>query len=274
MSPLEPKTAKLYLLGQLDQTSLTQIEQELLTSATLYDEILLAEDELTDQYLANELSEEERRSFETHFLSTPERLQKLRFARTFRRYVGDAAESLQDATPASVEPTAAPFKPIAKKGGLLSFLPIQNPVAAYALAAAVVIGFIGISWIAFNSLRPTPRGSGKLLIVSLTPGLTRENGEIKSITIAPETESVQLNLELPATEFPGYQAELLTGERESLLVKADLRPESVDGKRFINFTIPAELLKRNDYRVRLSGRTAAGTYEPLSSYTFRVTDNR
>lgn len=272
MSPLEPKTAKLYLLGQLDQTSLTQIEQELLTSATRYDEILLAEDELTDQYLANELSEDERRNFEKHFLSTPERLQKLRFARTFRRYVGEAA--LQDATPQSVERTPTPFKPIAKKPGLLSFLPIQNPVAAYALAAAVVIAFIGISWMAFNSLKRTPRGSGNLLIVSLTPGLTRENGETKSFAIAADTESVQLNLELPANEFPGYEAELLTSERESLLVKADLRPESVEGKRSINFTIPAELLKRNDYRVRLSGRTAAGTYEPLSSYTFRVTDNR
>jgi hypothetical protein len=274
LSPLEPETAKLYLLGQLDQTSLTQIEQELLTSATLYDEILLAEDELTDQYLANELSEEERRSFETHFLSSPERLQKLRFARAFRRYVGEAGESLQDATSGSVKPAPTPFKPIAKKSGLLSFLPVQNPIAAYALAAAVVIGFIGISWIAFNSLKPPPRGSGKLLIVSLTPGLTRENGEIKSFAVAADTDSVQLNLELPANEFPGYQAELLTGERESLLVKADLRPESIDGKGFINFTIPAALLKRNDYRVRLSGRTATGTYEPLSSYTFRVTDNR
>lgn len=275
MSPLEPNTVKLYLLGQLDQPSQTRIEEDLLTSATLYDEVLLAEDELTDKYLANELSDAERQSFESHFLTAPERRQKLRFARTFRRYVEKAAESSnQDSKAPSVEPVQPRVDPIAKRPGLFSFLPFQNPIAAYALAAAVVIAVIGISWIGFNSLRREPRGSGKVMAVSLTPGQIREDGATKSIAIAPETDSVQLNLEIPANEYQGYKAELLTSERESLLVREDLRSESVGAKKLINFKIPANLLKRDDYRVRLSGRSAAGSYEPLSSYTFRVTDNR
>jgi hypothetical protein len=275
LSPLEPKTVKLYLLGQLDQPSQTQIEEDLVTSATLYDEISIAEDELTDQYLANELSDAERQSFESHFLSAPERRQKVRFARTFRRYVERAAESShQDTKAPSVETVQPRVDPIAKRAGLFSFLPFQNPIAAYALAAAVVIAVIGISWIGFNSLRREPGGSGKVVAISLTPGQIREDGETKSIAIAPDTESVQLNLELPANEYQAYKAELLTSERQSLRVSEDLRPESVGGKKLINFTIPAELLRRDDYRVRLSGRSAAGGYEPLSSYTFRVTDNR
>lgn len=275
MRPLEPNTVKLYLLGQLDQPSQTQIEEDLLTSTTLYDEISLAEDELTDQYLANELSDAERQSFESHFLTAPERRQKLQFARAFRRYVEKAAESsYQDTKAPSVETVKPGVDPQAQRGGLFSFLPFQNPIAAYAFAAAVMIAVIGISWLGFNSLRPEPRGPGKVLAVSLTPGQIREDGETKSIAIVPETESVQLNLELPANEYQGYKAELLTSERQSLLVREDLVPETVDGKKLINFTIPAELLKRDDYRVRLSGRSAAGSYEPFSSYTFRVTNNR
>lgn len=275
MSPLEPNTVKLYLLGQLDQTKLAQIEEHLLTSATLYDEILLAEDELTDKYIANELSEEDRRSFETHFLSTPERRQKLRFARVLLRYLDRESEaSLPQADQIRMVPDNRSVSPLKAKYKF-PFLPIQNPIAAYGLAAVVLVGLIGASWMLWSMLRPATSHSGKVLVATLTPGLVRGEGDQRTNVVIPaDVESVQLNLELKADEYPSYRAELLTSDAGSLTLQEDLKSESVAGRKIINFTVPAKLLRRNDYRVRLSGRTAAGSYEPLSSYTFRVTDNR
>jgi hypothetical protein len=75
---------------------------------------------------------------------------------------------------------------------------------------------------------------------------------------------------LESDEYQSYRAELLSSERTGLLVKEDLKAESEAGKRVVKLTIPAELLKRDDYRVKVSGRRRDGSYEGIASYTFRV----
>lgn len=62
----------------------------MLTDSDYYEELLACEEELIDQYLSRTLPAEEREAFDRHFLSTPERVRKLRFARALRRYVADA----------------------------------------------------------------------------------------------------------------------------------------------------------------------------------------
>ncbi|MBD0327525.1 MAG: hypothetical protein ICV68_13900, partial [Pyrinomonadaceae bacterium] len=51
----------------------------LLTEDEFFDELLLGEEELTVDYVNDELTAADRLKFEQHFLSTPERQQKLRF---------------------------------------------------------------------------------------------------------------------------------------------------------------------------------------------------
>jgi hypothetical protein len=271
LNQFEQGTTRLYLLGKLDETRQAQIEERLLTDEAFYDELAMAEDDLTDQYLANQLSDEERSSFEKYFLATPERLQKLRFARSLKRYVDQAAgrSAKEENEPSFAHPGGA-TESRSKKRPFFSFLPIQNPVVAYSLVAAVLLAITGISWTVFNNLRPASRAPGNVLLVTLMPGLIREGGETKTINIPPSTDSVQLQLGLESDEYQSYRAELLTSERAGLLVKKDLKAESKDGKKVINLTVPAELLKRDDYRVKLSGRRLDGSYEDIASYTFRV----
>ncbi|HEX8922038.1 MAG TPA: tetratricopeptide repeat protein, partial [Pyrinomonadaceae bacterium] len=84
---------KLYLLGRLEPEDRAQrIEERILTEQDYYEELLVIEDEVIDQYLSNELSSDEREAFEQYFLRTPERARKLRFARAFGKYVADAAD--------------------------------------------------------------------------------------------------------------------------------------------------------------------------------------
>jgi CHAT domain-containing protein/cytochrome c-type biogenesis protein CcmH/NrfG len=75
------------LLGApLDETREQRIEERLLTDDAFGEEIEIAEDQLIDQYLGDELSPSDRRRFETYFLKTIDRQQKFRLARTVNRY--------------------------------------------------------------------------------------------------------------------------------------------------------------------------------------------
>lgn len=79
-------TIRHYLLGQLDGDAREVFEKRLLTDDDLFDELLAIEDELIDEYLVGAMGEDERASFEKKFLMTPERHQKMRFARALRKY--------------------------------------------------------------------------------------------------------------------------------------------------------------------------------------------
>ncbi len=80
-----------YLLGQLADGARAEIEQDILASDDLFEELLVVEDEIIDEYLAGKLSAEARASFEGHFLATPERHEKLKFGSAFDRYLSTPA---------------------------------------------------------------------------------------------------------------------------------------------------------------------------------------
>ncbi|HUQ31194.1 MAG TPA: CHAT domain-containing protein [Pyrinomonadaceae bacterium] len=96
----------LYLLGRLKTEGRSQqIEERILIEQDFYEELLVIEDEVIDQYLSNELSPDEREAFEQYFLKTPERTRKLRFARAFSKYVAAASD-----VPATPAPAVVPYR--------------------------------------------------------------------------------------------------------------------------------------------------------------------
>src|SRR5215211_5138670 len=74
------KEVRRYLLGQLEEAEQERIELRLLTDSSFAEEFDTVVDELTDQYVTNELMDDERKRVEKYFLNTPERQQKLEFA--------------------------------------------------------------------------------------------------------------------------------------------------------------------------------------------------
>ena len=178
----EQEIIREYLLGQTPQEDSSRVEDALLTDGMFYEELLIAEDELIDQYLTNELSPAEQQNFETRFLAGGERQQKLRFARALHKYLdfaaasepeeSRAADSLSDEEPAVAKPPA--------KRNFFSFLPSTSPILSYSLAAATLLIVGGLSWVIFNNWRQqTTHQPGNVYVVTLTPGLTRDSGEIK-----------------------------------------------------------------------------------------------
>jgi CHAT domain-containing protein/tetratricopeptide (TPR) repeat protein len=83
-----------YLMGQLSDGAREEFERDLLASDGLFEELLVVEDEIIDEYLAGKLSAEERAGFEGHFLATSERHEKLKFGRAFGRYLSSKAATV------------------------------------------------------------------------------------------------------------------------------------------------------------------------------------
>ncbi|HKP80763.1 MAG TPA: CHAT domain-containing protein [Pyrinomonadaceae bacterium] len=83
----EQNSVKRYLLQQLSVAEQQEIELRLLSDDSFSAELDIAEDDLIDEYLAEELSRDERLKFEQDFLTTPERHSKLISAQAFKRYL-------------------------------------------------------------------------------------------------------------------------------------------------------------------------------------------
>src|SRR6185295_12682776 len=91
---------KRYLLKQLFPPEQQEVELRLLTEDSFAGELEISEDELIDQYLANELSPVDRLQFEEHFLTSPERHSKLRSAQVMKRHLDRLTPHRQPASSA------------------------------------------------------------------------------------------------------------------------------------------------------------------------------
>jgi hypothetical protein len=135
----DERLLKQYLLGDLSSDQQQELEKVLLTDGSALEQLLLAEDELADEYVCGSLSPAEAARFERHFLSTPERQQKLRFARSFRQYVSKAAP-MDRSRPEREERQQGSF------WRRLFSLPTRQSVPAWSLAAAFVCVTLAALW--------------------------------------------------------------------------------------------------------------------------------
>jgi len=76
-----------YLLGRLAEGEREQLEEKMMADNEFFNAVLLAEDEMVEEYVQRELPESDRASFEASFLSTPEGRQQVAYAKALSRYV-------------------------------------------------------------------------------------------------------------------------------------------------------------------------------------------
>src|SRR5437763_5449227 len=75
-----------YLLHDLSAPERLELESYLFENDDFAEEIIAAEDELIDSYVAGQLSDRQKESFEKHFLQSEERRKKVVFAQGLMRY--------------------------------------------------------------------------------------------------------------------------------------------------------------------------------------------
>jgi hypothetical protein len=127
---------KQYLLGELTEEDRQQFEKQLMTSDEYFERLLIAEDELVDEYLRGRLSPREQEKFSNHFLCTPERHEKLRFSSSLHRYVSTHAGKAQ------TKWTWPPF---------FSFIRASYAIKGWAMATALFLLTLGGAWLSVRT---------------------------------------------------------------------------------------------------------------------------
>ena len=258
-----------YLLGELPAESQRSLEERLMTDGELYDELLMAEDELVDQYLAGALSGPVREAFERRFLAIPECRQKLSFASALRKQIAAAEQPQPEAE------KSAPPPPVRTSPLHILFQP-GRPAVSWALAAVILLTVTAGAFLIVRAWRGRDAGrteiAARVYTAELKPGAVRRSGEEMRRLAPPENVNVvRLNLESPSGDGRGYRAILLADDGRTLLSRDNLEARAEGGALYVPFDVPAELLTRGDYRVKLSRLAADGaTPEDLASYSFRV----
>lgn len=315
-----------YLLGELSEEEREQVEQRLMSDDDLYQQLLLAEDELIDEYVTGTLPERDRARF-GHFLRSPELQQDVRFTVALRKH------AIESAPPVTPEPAATAARvPLLER--LRNFF--MRPALGVSLAAALLVAVLLAAWLATQNSRlrrqvgrlqaeqtltPTPpqdlreqlaserlrneqlaaqlrreqesnasatrnaegppekqqtpapaprppRKSQTFVALTLTPGaFIRESGAWEKISLRPGASEVRVRLDLPEGGYRSYRAALKTVDGRDVLENRRLR--DVGGK-FVQFRIPARLLRPDDYQISLSGLTPSGESEDIGLYYFRV----
>lgn len=79
-NPDEERQFTQYLLGALSEGEMERLEEQALYDGELCERIALAEEELLDRYARGELAEPDRQRLEARLLTTPQQVERLRFA--------------------------------------------------------------------------------------------------------------------------------------------------------------------------------------------------
>ncbi|HKP80659.1 MAG TPA: hypothetical protein VJT69_01515 [Pyrinomonadaceae bacterium] len=248
-----------YLLGQLEEAEQERIELRLLTDPSFGEEFDTVVDELTDQYVKDELTNDERKRAEKHFLTTPERRRKLEFATELLNHA--EAERGQSSQLAAARPIVQPATP--------SFLDQvrafwKRPTFAQGtLAAAVLLVVAGLIFF-FLSF------GGSAEYTALNVPLSSSDRAESAAPVSAQLAGAGLELNLPIPELAKEAKDFRLKLVDENGVERDLTiAERTD--QTIKVRIPADWLSRGSYVIQLSMVKSDGSAVRVrGSYNFVV----
>ncbi len=294
-----------YLLGDLPQEDRTRLEDQYSADAEVFEEVLATENDLIDSYVRGELTEVERQKFEAEYFKSPQRHERVEFARALSQVSVLATQAI-------------PAQEVSPWTKIWESFSVQQGMPQWAFAAAAVVVVAGGSWLMVQNHRlrvglqqaqaeqaELRRGQDTLrqhiaelegnlrdqvhenqqgsevakletpmepeVTFRLTPGMARGlGGTQKTLVLATTASRLQLQLMLDRDEYKSYEAVLMTAERKEVLRGKALQSLSIGGDEVVTWPLPAHSIHAGDYIVQLAGQTATGSVEDVESYSFRV----
>ncbi|HEX7331248.1 MAG TPA: hypothetical protein VF290_07100 [Pyrinomonadaceae bacterium] len=249
-----------YLLGQLDEAEQEKIELQLLTDSSFGDEFDTVVDELTDQYVRNELTDDERKRADKYFFNTPVRQQKLEFAKELLSQAD--AQRGEPVEMAAVRSVAQPASP-----SLLDQIRAfwRRPSYAHVgLSAAVVLVVAGLVFFLLSFGNSSPQ------YTAINVPLSSSDRAQSIAPVSAQLAGAGLELELPLAEQAKAAKDLRLKLVDENGVERDLTiAERTDQKIIVR--IPASWLSRGSYVIQLSIVKPDGSAERVrGSYNFVV----
>jgi hypothetical protein len=226
-----------YLLGLLPDEEATRLEERFFSEGTAFEELLLAEDDLIDDYLDERLSADERRAFEERLHVRPELQERL----LARRVLTAAMRRRRDATRRS-----------------------SRWRAWVVLAAAAVLV---VAWLVVSRLPTAPAPNVARTGPSDAPGTTATNappppsvvlllgsagirGASAVPTVVLDDATPSLRLRRPLSGRGREVAISVENVDGGVVFRGQARPITDGGAAYLEVEIPAAALRRGDYLLR------------------------
>ena len=219
----------------------------------------------TERYLLREMTAEERRAFEEHYLDCAECLEAVTFGTEFLEAGGEVA--LQD----HVKQTAQPV-PSWREGFLAAVSGWLRPVPA--LAFALLLCFGGITYQA-NTIHNQKEKIASLQELKpefrlVLTGIAHGAGEANLVQ-APRGAVITLALEYHRSgEYVSYLARVISETGE---VKQVIALPNAQGA-MANIAVPPNSLQPGRYDLVITGVTADGNEKEVGRNSFRLTNTR
>ncbi len=140
MKTKQNNLAARFLLGKLTEEENVKIEVEFFSENNHFENIIIAENDLIDEYVNGSLSPEDKRLFENRLLLNPRQRQRVEFAKTLAKYASNLPAENQDSTPSESKWLSAFWQLFSAK-----------PLLSYSFAIAAFIFFAGAIWLAINN---------------------------------------------------------------------------------------------------------------------------
>jgi len=270
MTDRESLSARRYLLGEDNDDERLRVEEQYFADAEALDRLEAAEERLIEDYLADQLSPEERARFETAFLSVPRRRARVATIRALMdaASAGNRVRARKPSSPARVRPAWA---------GWLS------------LAAAAVVLIAAGTWWAFAVSRgrlardrphatassaPTApaRSSARVFAVSLSPGAVRSAGDAAGIAVPDGTDLVELRLEGEPGDprIERARAVVRTVSGDEIWQGSAATPSDLPIGIAARIDVPSPRLPADDYVITLFTVAPSGVEREAYRYFLRV----
>jgi anti-sigma factor RsiW len=263
-----------YLLGELPEEEQVQVEDRAFSDPEYLGALEAAEADLIDAWVRGELPAAQRRGFENRFLTSPQRRQKVEFARALAGVVAASAAAESTAT--------------AQIGGRPSIADLfrgWNFGVRLAASMALVVMLAGAVWIGYlaagrrGAVEPAQALShpgsaaptGNIPSLILLPGLSRAQTRVEQLRLEASAQVVRVRIQLEARDdYPLYRADLRTRAGAGILTLANLTRSRTADAYAVSFDVPASSLTSGNYELALQGLTSGGQSQDIGFYYFSV----
>lgn len=267
-----------FLLGSVDESERQRIESLFMSDADFNQRVLIAEDDLIEDYLEHSLAPGDNDRFLAQYGHAPTQQRRLRISRSLRDYAASEASFGQT------------YPAIVKRRVFFSHLMPLNLKFFIPIAAAVTIAcIIGIIWLVRSNnrrvtierelaelnARPDLRANpSQVVSLVLPPVSVRSVGSETKLTPPPEIRVVELDLLWTQKEqYPNYYVLIRrVGTNEEFSVSGLHIRASPSSGNSVRVRLPSELLRDGLYQVTLTGAGTDGAASQGEEYTFVVAE--
>jgi len=281
-----------YVLGMLSDTDAERLDEQSIVDDEIAARLRSVENDLVDAYVRGTLDGELLERFESFYLASPLRREKVKLARGFLgaidRLPARAAMSVTSPTPLQGPVSRrSKFVSLASAAGLLlacgvlllqdvrlrrGLLDAQHDGAALDTRGRELTRQLGEQRIANDALKKEVERLRTVhpLALVLRPQ-TRAVAPASVIAVPSGLDVVAFELELEASDFSQYQA-VLKDPATSRVVWRSSVVTPVPSRRppAVAIAVPASVLRPQHYSFELSGRTPGVAFEVVGSYEFQI----